>query len=146
MEIRDARATDVAQIAGLFVQLGYPATQQELARRWAAAPPAGDVVALVADDGAGVRGVLVLHYLAPLHVAQPWALLSALIVDGAARGLGVGAALLTRAEQLAVARGCSRMELSSNQQRVDAHHFYAAHGYVERRKRLLKALASAPLP
>ena len=120
--------------------LGYPTTADALRRRVAA--NAGDpaVKVLVADHLERIVGVLVLHVITPWHEDTRWALVSALVVDDAARSQGTGAALLREAETFAIARGCSRIELSSNEKRLRAHAFYERAGFEERRKRFVKPL------
>ncbi len=132
--IRPACAEDTAAMADLFGQLGYPVSPQVLGELWLAPDPAREV--LVACLGEEIAGVLVWHWLSPLHVAPAWGLISALVVDEGARGRGVGAALLVAAEE----RACSQLELSSSLKREGAHRFYLAQGYVERPKRFVKTV------
>ncbi|EJN6956051.1 GNAT family N-acetyltransferase [Aeromonas hydrophila] len=136
--IRPACVEDVAAMADLLGQLGYPVSPQVLRDRWLAPDPAREVlVACLAEE---IAGVLVWHWLSPLHVAPAWGLISALVVDEGARGCGVGAALLAAAEERARAQGCSQLELSSSLKREGAHRFYLAQGYVERPKRFVKTV------
>jgi GNAT superfamily N-acetyltransferase len=51
------------------------------------------------------------------------------IVDPAARGLGVGAAMMTWAIAEARRQGCFRVQLTSNKARVRAHRFYERLGF-----------------
>ena len=136
--IRPACAEDTAAMADLFGQLGYPVSPQVLRDRWLAPDPAREV--LVACLGEAIAGVLVWHWLSPLHVAPAWGLISALVVDEGARGGGIGALLLAAAEQRAAALGCGQLELSSSLKREGAHRFYLAQGYSERPKRFVKAV------
>ncbi|MCV3276655.1 GNAT family N-acetyltransferase [Aeromonas hydrophila] len=136
--IRPAYVEDVVAMADLLGQLGYPVSPQVLRDRWLAPDPAREV--LVACLGEAIAGVLVWHWLSPLHVAPAWGLISALVVDEGARGRGVGADLLVAAEERARAQGCSQLELSSSLKREGAHRFYLAQGYVERPKRFVKTV------
>ena len=95
---------------------------------------------LVAQEGDTVVGVAVVHVMAPLHVPDRWALLSALVVDNAQRSGGIGAALLQAAEAYAREHGCAQLELSSNVVRTRAHRFYERQGYREKRVRFVKIL------
>ena len=95
---------------------------------------------LVATIDDGIVGTLVLHMFAPLHVAQPWAVISSLVVDGRIRSHGVGAALGGAAEEVARTCGCAHLELSCSERRTRAHAFYEAQGFVEVRKRMVKIL------
>ncbi|MFM5352043.1 GNAT family N-acetyltransferase [Aeromonas dhakensis] len=136
--IRPACAEDTAAMADLFGQLGYPVSPQALEERWLTPDPAREVLVACLDER--IAGVLVWHWLNPLHVAPEWGLISALVVDEGARGRGVGAALLVAAEKRVRAQGCSQLELSSSLRREGAHRFYLAQGYVERPKRFVKTV------
>ncbi|MGX4641279.1 GNAT family N-acetyltransferase [Massilia sp. SYSU DXS3249] len=141
MPVRAARPDDASAIAGLFVQLGYPNANEDVAARLA---ERGDSMArvLVAEAGERVVGVVVVNLIAPLHVAGRWAMVSALVTDEAARGGGIGAALLGEAERYAREQGCSRMELSSSEHRTRAHALYERQGFDEVRKRFVKQLGA----
>lgn len=140
VEVRGAGVADGPRMAALFIQLGYPDAGDGLAQRLLQqlSDPGTDV--LVAVDGATLVGVLVMHTMAPLHVARPWALISALVVDQQCRSLGAGAALIARAGQAAAARHCGHLELSCSEQRTRAHAFYTGLGFIEVRRRFKKIL------
>lgn len=140
MTIREAASADVERIAALFGQLGYPNDAAQLARRLAAVPAGDTMRVLVAQEGGTVAGVAVVHVMAPLHVPERWALLSALVVDDGQRSGGIGAALLQAAEAFARQHGCVQLELSSNAARTRAHRFYERQGYREKRMRFVKML------
>lgn len=140
MTIREAASADLERIAALFGQLGYPNDAAQLARRLAAVPAGDTMRVLVAQEGDTVAGVAVVHVMAPLHVPERWALLSALVVDDAQRSGGIGAALLQAAEAFAREHGCAQLELSSNVARTRAHRFYERQGYREKRMRFVKML------
>ena len=141
MEIRTALDLDASRIAALFVQLGYAAAPDELEKRLPHLLRHLDTEVLVAVEHDVVQAVLVMNMIHPLHVAQPWAVISALVVDEALRSQGAGAALIGAAEQAAAKRGCAHVELSCSERRVRAHAFYEATGYAEVRKRFLKKIA-----
>ena len=61
--------------------------------------------------------------------ARERALLEAMFVAKAARGQGVGGALVRFALERARKRGYAMVQLDSNKQRVDAHRFYEAAGF-----------------
>ncbi|MBL0597071.1 GNAT family N-acetyltransferase [Aeromonas jandaei] len=136
--IRAPLPSDATAMAHLFTQLGYAAEADELLPRLLGHDVATRV--LLAEQAERVVGVLVWHWLQPLHVAPAWGLISALVVDDGARGGGIGAALLCEAERQAREAGCSQLELSSSIKREDAHRFYLAQAYQERPKRFVKLL------
>ena len=143
MEVRAALDHDACRIAELFVQLEYAATPTELALRLPRLLRHPDTEVLIAAEGEQVHGVLVLNTLHPLHVPQPWAVITALVVDENQRSQGAGAALVSAAESEALRRGCAHVELSCNVRRTRAHAFYETMGFVEVRTRLLKKIATA---
>jgi GNAT superfamily N-acetyltransferase len=138
LEIRTAQEHDARRLSELFVQLGYAAIPAERLVRLVQHP---DIDVFVAHDQHAVQGVLVLHVFQPLHVAQPWAVISALVVDQALRSQGAGAALVEAAQQAAGARGCAHVELSCSARRTRAHAFYESMGFEEVRKRFMKKIA-----
>jgi len=142
MQVRAATHDDIDRIAALFAQLGYPNDTAQLATRLAQAQADDGMRALVAEQDGTVIGVAVVHVMAPLHVPERWALLSALVVGDAHRSGGTGAALLQAAEAFAREHGCAQLELSSNAARTRAHRFYERHGYREKRLRFVKMLMS----
>ena len=130
LEIRRARLKDAAAIADLSGQLGYPATQQEMAERLArllrlsrvnqvlvAEAPSGDVVGW-------------LHVsMNPLLEVPLRAEVNGLIVADGQRSLGAGEKLLQAAETWARHKGCRGMSVRSNVLRDRAHSFYLRNGY-----------------
>ena len=133
-------ATDLRQVALLFGQLGYPMSEESLGRRAIVAQDAPNSLLLVVQAADAIVGVLAMHVVAPWHDLGNWAVVSALVVDEQQRGKGVGALLLSAAERLACANGCSHIELSSSESRVRAHEFYERAGFREVRKRFVKTL------
>jgi len=91
-----------------------------------------DIELYVARQGGQVLGSIQILFVP--HVSARGALrciLEAVFVAAAARGKGVGAAMVAKAEERAKARGASFIALSSNGKRVDAHRFYERLGYVK---------------
>jgi GNAT superfamily N-acetyltransferase len=123
------RPEDSASVAALAGQLGYPCAPAEIETRHGRIAAAGDAAVIVArspDD----------RVLGWVHVAESTDLLvdrhaevRGLVVDAAARGQGVGRALLQAAERWAAGRGCRAMRVRSNTTRVDARGFYERAGY-----------------
>ena len=141
LHLRIAESHDAGRIAELFLQLGYANTGTELKERLAERFADSADRICVAEQGGRVEGVIVLNYILPFHAEGKWAMISALVVDQALRSSGVGAALLAHAEAHALAAGCSRVELSSNESRTRAHAFYLKRGFAEVRKRFVKRYA-----
>ena len=75
------------------------------------------------EDGEPIGFALFFHNYSTF-LAQPGIYLEDLFVKPERRGGGVGRALLQRLAQLAVDRGCGRLEWSVLDWNVDAIHFY----------------------
>ena len=140
MSIRSAALGDVAALQQLFLQLGYQTEPGPLSAHLAQGDSHRRI--LVAESGGVLNGVLVMNFIVPVHEAGTWAVISALVIDEAYRGAGTGAQLLAAAEQIARARRCTQVELSSSERRTRAHAFYEHNGYREVRKRFVKRLAA----
>ncbi len=128
MRIRDATADDVAAMADLATQLGYPSQPEEMYRRLTALQSERSAV-LVALAHSNVVG-LVQVSLEPTMLVEARATIDALVVDGQHQGEGVGRALLSAAESWAANRGCLGMCVRSNIKRQGAHAFYRKLGYI----------------
>ena len=136
--IRDARPADAVAIAALIVALGYEVSAAEVRTRLAALRKAGQT-ALVADRG-GLLGVLTTSVMIVLHRPRPVGRISMLVVAEAARGEGLGRALVAAAEARLAAAGCGLLEVTSNAKRLRAHAFYEKLGYERTSYRFAKPL------
>lgn len=133
--IRPAGPGDDADIASLFTQLGYPILVDEVPARMAAVRADGGQVMVVVDDRGGAIGAISMARLRVIHAAGPVAYITGLITSEAARGRGIGRALVTAATEWARREGCVRISVTSAEHRADAHAFYPACGlpYTGRR-------------
>jgi predicted N-acetyltransferase YhbS len=138
--VRSARVEDVDQLARLFDELGHPQTEDALARALEAAlaDPRADV--LVADDGGAVVGAATYFLVPVVHDSRPWCRITALIVNEAHRGHGIGQRLVEAAEAAARDAACSRIEATSARHRSGAHRFYDGLGYGQTSAHFLKGL------
>jgi len=135
--IREATPADADAIAPLIGELGYPTTPQQVAERMAPYLAANEAP-LVWDVNGVVLGVLVWHVTPTLHRAGGVGRTVMFVVAEAARGQGIGRAMLAEAEARCKARGCVMAEVTSNVKRVDAHRFYEGLGYEKTSYRLGK--------
>lgn len=127
--VRRATLGDAPPIAELSGQLGYPATPEEVLRRFR--PLEGDPrhVVYVAELPSGqVIGWVHVH---EVHLIENdmRAEVSGLVVAEGFRGGGAGKLLMQHAEEWARARGCGSVLLRSNVIRTGAHAFYEKLGY-----------------
>ena len=120
--------SDVADVADLCGQLGYPSTAPQIAERFAHIAGGDRDAVLVAHDGRRVAGWIHLHLALTLENDRQVEI-GGLIVDEGTRGRGVGRLLIGEGERWARAHQCSRMRVRSNVTRWGAHRFYQSLGY-----------------
>lgn len=131
--IREGAPQDAPAIAALIAALGYEVSEADVRARLA------DAGALVADRG-GVIGVITTSVMNVLHRPRPVGRISMLVVAEAARGGGIGAALVAAAESRLRSRGCGLVEVTSNSRREGAHAFYERLGYARTSFRFARTL------
>jgi GNAT superfamily N-acetyltransferase len=133
VHIRAARSADAAEIAALSVELGYPATAQEISSRLSALLALADrfVAVAVGPDSALVGWVAAERRL--LLESGERAELVGLVVASAARRTGIGAALVAAAERWAARQGLGSMVVRSNVVRAESHPFYESLGYTRKK-------------
>lgn len=135
--IRPARPADVAELAALATQLGYPSTAAEVAARLPHLLDDPDQLVAVAV-GADDRAIASVHVVVRRQLeSDAWVEVAALVVDEQARGAGAGKALLAHAEAWAAARGFALVQLRSNVIRERAHRFYLREGYEKVKAQVL---------
>jgi GNAT superfamily N-acetyltransferase len=128
--IREATPDDAEAVAPLSGDLGYPADAATMRARLDHLTRQPDHVIFVACLGPRVVGWI--HVLATHHLqAVPRAEIGGLVVEAGSRSLGVGAALVSRAEQWARERGFAEMLVRSQTFREAAHRFYRREGYAQ---------------
>jgi GNAT superfamily N-acetyltransferase len=96
------------------------------------------LVALEGDEVVAMCQIIIFRHFQ--HTAGWCCELETVYVRSDRRGRGVGGALLAYAEEYARARGCYRVQLTSRDERHDAHRFYRAHGYHETSRGFKKPL------
>jgi len=128
LHVREALASDAPRIAALATQLGYEVPPAHAERFLSARNDERELfVAVVPRVGVvGWLGVAVAEHLTASRHAE----LEGMVVEDEFRGVGVGRALIERAERWARDRRCVFLRLRSNVVRERAHGFYERNGYV----------------
>jgi GNAT superfamily N-acetyltransferase len=128
--IRNATPDDADAAALLSADLGYPADAATMRTRLGHLTRQPDHGVFVACRDGRVVGWV--HVLASHHLqADPRAEIGGLVVEAASRSLGVGAALVARAEQWAREHGFREVLVRSQTFREAAHRFYRREGYAQ---------------
>jgi N-acetylglutamate synthase-like GNAT family acetyltransferase len=141
LTIRAATAEDAPALGRLLTQLGYPTEAAEVPERLEKLYSRPGTAVLVADRRGETVGCVTVHLFQSLHVSEPVAWLTTVVVDETTRGKGVGSALVKRAEEWAIRHGALRMSLTSALRRKEAHEFYKARDYEHTGVRLTKIFA-----
>ena len=127
--MRTAQLGDAAEIARLSGELGYPCSAEEMAARLGDLIPqsAHRIAVAEAADGSLLGWVAVESRLSVEGGRA--AEIVGLVVDGRARRLGVGARLVSAAEEWSRSLGHATLVVRSNAARLESHPFYETHGY-----------------
>jgi len=126
--IRKIAVEDAAAAARLSEELGYPVSTAVMEHRIRVLAGLQDrivYVACSADDVVGWIDVGVVHHLQ----ADAYGEIGGLVVSSAHRSGGIGAKLVTHAEQWVRERGMIRIVVRSQIAREAAHRFYLRQGY-----------------
>jgi GNAT superfamily N-acetyltransferase len=136
-EIRAIRDTedDFEAVTRLLAELGRPAPTEDrlqaLRRTYAAHIARSDTASLIALRDGAAAGFCSLEFREPFFTLRPQAWIPDLIVDEAARGFGIGAALLDAAFAEARRRDAYAAVLESGSQRTVAHQLYRTAGMAD---------------
>lgn len=136
LTVSEATAVDaelVAAVARLVPQLSSapPPTDAELAA--IVTSPATHLLTARADEGEGAGSIVGILTLAIFRVptgVRAW--IEDVVVDEAARRLGIGAALTRRAVELAAGAGARTVDLTSRPSREAANRLYLGLGFEVR--------------
>lgn len=132
MRIRPARAQDAPHVVRLMRQLEaftHGKVGPGVEGRFKFMLTLTHYNVCVAEEDNQVIGLITASVRPTLWHAGPVALIDELIVDEAARGRGVGKALIDAIVTWARKRGASEIEVSTEKDNVAAQAFYLRHGF-----------------
>ena len=142
MILRAPTRDDAGNIAVLLTELGYPATEEEVAERLARLEGVEGVFVRVAEIDGSVVGLATCHRFLSLHKTEPVVWLTSLVVSSEHRGEGIGHSLVAVCEEWAKEQGAERLSLTSATHREAAHAFYFGMGYEQTGVPLSKIFSS----
>jgi GNAT superfamily N-acetyltransferase len=128
--IRAARAADVAALARLAGELGYPTAENQMQRRLERVAADAAHRVFVAEDSAGVVVGWVQVNFTRFLASDPRGEVLGLVVAAGSRGRGLGRQLMQAAEQWTREQGGTLLSLRSNIVRKETHRFYERLGYT----------------
>lgn len=126
-EVSDALLADVRRLAGELAPSASPLTRARLEEIVAGA--AGRLL-VARGEGGEVAGMLLLACYPALTARRAW--IEDVVVAPAARGQGLGEALVRRAIELARAAGADTLDLTSRPAREAANRLYIRLGFERR--------------
>lgn len=132
LEIREARVSDLDEVAALQAQLGdeaalAPGQARAIFGRFSDYPDYRLYVARLDGRVVGCFSLLVMDNLA--HGGAKSAIVEDVVVDAACRGQGIGTRMMAFARERSREKGCYKFTLSSGLPRADAHRFYESLGF-----------------
>jgi GNAT superfamily N-acetyltransferase len=133
--IRRAAVSDAPEIARLAHELGYPATEGEMASRLHTLQPLPThFIAVAEGPRSRLLGWVAAERRMLLESGEQVEIVG-LVVDANHRRTGVGKRLVYAVEQWAASQGVATLSVSSNIARSEAHPFYERMGYVPAKTR-----------
>ena len=138
--IRAAATGDASDVALLLEALGYPCSRDEAAERIAVVLGDPRQYLLLAEVDGETRGLVALDIRYSLARGADQARITALMVASPCSRQGIGRRLLREVEGIARRAGASRIEVTSNPRRSDAHAFYRGCGYADGSQHFFKPL------
>lgn len=140
VRIRAAAIGDAPDVARLLDQLGYPCTRDEAVERIATVLGDPRQQLLLAEVEGHACGLAALDVRYSLTRGADQARITALVVDPDHARRGIGRALLREVEAIGRRAHVSRIEVTSNMRRDEAHAFYRDCGYAEGSRHFFKLL------
>jgi GNAT superfamily N-acetyltransferase len=138
--VRAASATDAEDVASLLGELGFPAAAERVRGRIERIVARADAGVLLAEVNDSPAGVIAYQLVDVLERDSPQCRLTTLVTAPGLRRRGAARALVEEVERRARELGCFRLEVATRPDRGEAERFYAALGFHERPRRLVKPL------
>lgn len=137
--IREAHPADAFDLQALLHQLEHPLSQAEvLVKINQYKLPQYHLLVMEVDNT--VVAFASLHWYDVFYDVGFIGRITAFCVDQEFRSKGIGRLLLGAIEKFFRAQHCIRIEVSSNERRTGAHHFYLENGFIINSKRFIKVL------
>jgi GNAT superfamily N-acetyltransferase len=138
-QVREAKPADAPRLVELVRLLGKEIDEKSLRRNLARLKKDGEAP-LVATLGKDVVGLCGVSARVMIHRPAPIGRISPLVVAEQAQGHGIGRMLVEAAEAWMRRKGCTLVEVTSNDRRAEAHAFYRHMGYERTSIRFFKKL------
>jgi len=139
--VRPAEKRDVARLAELMAELGYPISLPDMENRLAFVTASAHDELFVAEIDGRVVGLIGVQIAEFIHRLARYGVITALAVSADHRRHGIGSHLLRHAESLLKEKGVVDVRVSAGlHQKHRAHKLYRASGYQMTGYRFTKTL------
>jgi N-acetylglutamate synthase-like GNAT family acetyltransferase len=138
--LRNATEADAKHVASLLAELGYPSKEAEVRHRLRHSLHSNTSCFLVAQSASEVIGLASVELVPYFPNGSTICRVTGLVVSTHHRGRGVGERLLAGAADFAREHHCSGIEITSAEDRLDAHRFYRRLGFSRTSFRFFQAL------
>lgn len=139
--IRPGEISDASPIKTLLAQLGYRTLDAEEIRKKIIDYSQDGYKIYVLESEGSVIGFISLHCYEAFHSPGKVGRITALCIHHDFQSKGFGKQLLAEAEKYFIQSGCTKLEVTSNKRRTQAHDFYLSQGYVEDSRKFVKPLS-----
>lgn len=141
ISLREMTESDCREVSVLLDELGLPAGEDEVLRRFKSLKKrasGGQIV--TALSGGKVIGLCAVDFTSVIHRSSEVGRIITLVVLRDYRKLGVGQRLVAHIEKIIASKGANRIEVTSAEERRQAHNFYESLGYLKEGFRFAKYL------
>jgi GNAT superfamily N-acetyltransferase len=141
--LRECEPKDVASLAVLLSQLGYPTSPEAMSERMARINQRDDYATFIAEEAGKAVGMAGAALIPGYVRDAPNGQIMALVVAPDSRRRGIGATLVAQVEAWLAAKGAARIVVTSGRHRPEAHAFYTRLGFEETGCRFFKEAGEA---
>jgi GNAT superfamily N-acetyltransferase len=138
--VRSAKIEDVEEIRILLGQLGYETLTNDGIQRKIFHYNQENYRLYVIETEQQVVGFIALHCYETFHSPGKTGRITAFSIHHDFHSKGFGKQLLNHAELYFINSGCTKVEVTSNKRRAQAHSFYLSQGYIEDSRKFIKSL------
>lgn len=140
IKFTEATLEDADSILSLIHQLEHFISKETLLNNLKKSIEHSEYSIFIAKENGKVIAFAELHFTQFIHEEKPRVRLTAYCVDEQYRDKNIGSFFLNFLEDYSKRQHVSRLELTSNVRRLDAHRFYEKNGYKFTSKRFYKDL------
>ena len=129
VRIRTAEHRDIAVLAELMGELGYPTTEEQMAKRFTTIQQDSNYHTFVAVDDQEIVGMIGCFKGLSYEKDESYLRIIALVVKSSRRKTGVGALLVNHVQEWAYQHDIKKIAVNTGNRRVESHEFYKKMGF-----------------